>query len=78
MPSSRETTLVAPVGLPSPSTSGTVTAMTWVPKRSWSQAERANCWERNPNASQSAREISHLSAKRSAASNWLVVLEFMS
>ena len=71
-PSSRLIVRVSPVGFPSSSWTGTSTGITWVAKRSSAQARAARCWDRMPKASQSARVMSHLSAMRSAPSNWVV------
>ena len=71
MPSSRVIVRVVTGGLPvvvedrAPST-----GMTWVAKRSSAQARAARCWDCRPKASQSARDRPHLSAMRSAPSNW--------
>ena len=49
---------------------GRRSATIWVAKRSSAQAWAASCWDRRPNASVSARVMPHLSAMRSAPSNW--------
>ena len=56
----------------SSSRSGASTSTIWVAKRSSAQAWAASCWERRPNSSASARVMPHLSAMRSAPSNWVV------
>ncbi len=59
-----------PWACPSSSRSGASTATTWPSKRPSAHAVAARCWEARPNASVSARVMPHLSAMRSAPSNW--------
>ncbi len=60
------------MGLPSSSTSGASTGTIWLPKRSSDHAAAARCWDSKPNLSASSRLMPHLSAMRSAPSNWEV------
>jgi hypothetical protein len=63
---------VAPVGLPSLSTTGAVTGTTSRSNQPCAQAAFARSWLRNPNASVSARVIWYSLAIMAAPMNWLV------